>query len=143
MPIDLYFHIWYAYEIEVKCFHPFHYRATTLIFIKHTRLSHVWIANSSYSCFFKKIFYPGRIKASKQRDPYSDDNGTRASMRQSVTVLWFVNGYTHTHITAIKACGLLKMAENKFNETKVNGCAVSLLYFPFCYSRQERERALS
>ena len=51
--------------------------------------------------------------------------------------------HTHTHIAAIKACGLFKMAENQFNETKVNGRAVLLLHFPFCASRQERERALS
>lgn len=56
-----------------------------------------------------------------------------------------IHTQTETHIdsTAIKACGLFKMAENQFNETKVNGCAILLLYFPFCYSRQEKERALS
>lgn len=97
--------------------------------------------------------FVGRIKASKyfqQRGPYGDENGTRARMRQSVTVFGgqsYANGYKHTHkrthITAIEACGLLKMAENQSNETKVNGCAVLLLHFPFCYSRKEREGALS
>lgn len=47
----------------------------------------------------------------------------------------------HTHITAIKACGLFKMAANQFNQSKVNGCSVLFLHFLFCYSRQERERS--
>lgn len=41
------------------------------------------------------------------------------------------------------ACGLFEMAENQFDETKVNDCSILLLYFPFHCSRQEGEIALS
>lgn len=77
----------------------------------------------------------------------------RAAPEYARAKVWlcFDDNHTHTwlqttsyiHASAIKACGLLKTAENQFNETKVNGCAVLLLFSSFCCSQQESEKALS
>lgn len=114
------FHIWKAHATEVKCFHPFHRRLTTLIFAEHTRLSTCLECQRQLRClvylFIHNLFIwkknENKLKVFQQWGP--SETRTASELQE----MWLRTIIAHT--AAIKACGLFKMAENQFNETKWN-----------------------